>query len=561
MVKIDIKKIYNEYMKYTGNAEKKALNSRIIENNRWYKQQYTEFNNGKEKNPNKPESKSGYIFSAICTKHADAMDNYPDINIFAREPNDVEEAKKLTAIIPCVMDISKFKEVYASAWWYKLKNGTACYGIFWNSKLNGGLGDIEIKQVDLLNLAWQPGISDIQDSKYLFYSYFMDKEKFSETFGKDKLPHTADILSVDTYDNKSQEEYLENVLVVDCYYKKDNSVHLVKFSGETVLEQTEGEEKYPSGLYEHGFYPFVFDVMYPNVDSPAGFGVIDVVKNPQAYIDKMDELIADNCAIIGKTRYFIKDGGGVNETEFADLSKPFVHVTGSLDERSILQIQGGALPESVNNWRKEKINELKEVIGNRDFQQGGTSNGVTAASAITVLQQSGDKLSRDMISSSYSSYKRIINICIELIRQFYDIERHFRIIGNDGTDEYTTYNNSNIKAEVSGDIENGQYFRLPEFDISLAVQKSNPITREQQNQTIMQLWSAGFFNPQLLDYSILALNCMQFEGKDELIKLLKELNDKKMQGQQVNAGGNPQAHGDLVAIPIGDERGNTNGIY
>ncbi len=565
MKNIDIKKINGEYAKYSENAEKKALNFRIIENNRWFKQQYTDFNNGKEKNPNKPECKSGYIFSAICTKHADAMDNYPDINIYAREPNDVSEAEKLTSIIPCVLDICKFKEVYSSCWWYKLKNGTSCYGVFWNNTLNGGLGDIEIKQIDLLNLSWQPGISDIQDSKYLFYSYFMDKEKFADTYGKDKLPQSADILSVDTYDGKSRDEYLESVLVVDAYYKKNNAVHLIKFSGENILEQTEGDERYPKGLYEHGLYPFVFDVMYPNIDSPAGFGVIDVVKNPQAYIDKMDELIADNCAIIGKTRYFIKDSGGVNEDEFADLSKNFVHVEGPLDERNILQITGNALPESVNNWRKDKINELKEVIGNRDFQQGGTSNGVTAASAITVLQQSGDKLSRDMIASSYNAYKRIVNICVELIRQFYDIERHFRIIGNDGDYEYTTYNNANIKAVILGDAQNEQYFRLPEFDISLVVQKSNPITKEQQNQTIMQLWGAGFFNPQLIDYSILALNCMQFEGREELVKSLQELKQQnmqmqqQMQSQQLSNQGNTQS--DLVAIPIGEEGGSSNGIF
>lgn len=552
---INIKKIRNEYAKYNDNADKKTLNQRIIENNRWYKQQYTEFNNGKSKDANKPESKSGYIFSAICTKHADAMDNYPDINIFAREPDDVGEAEKLTSIIPCELDLCKFKEVYSSAWWYKLKNGTACYGVFWNSSLHGGLGDIEIKQIDLLNLSWQPGITDIQDSKYLFYSYFMDKEKFADAYGKDKLPLASDILSVDTYDSKSQEEYMDSVLVVDAYYKKNKAVHLVKFSGEKILEKTEGDERYPRGLYEHGLYPFVFDVMYPNIDSPAGFGVIDVVKNTQASIDKLDELIAENCAIAGRTRYFIKEGGGVNEKEFADLNKPLVHVEGTLDERHIMQIKTDALPAAVNNWRMNKIEELKEVIGNRDFQQGGTASGVTSGSAITILQQSGDKLSRDVIASSYCSYKRIVNMMIELIRQFFDIERHFRITGNDGKDEYMSYDNSHIKAVDLGYGAQEQYLRLPEFDISLVVQKSNPITKEQQNQTIMQLWSAGFFNPQLLDYSILALKCMQFEGKDDIVASLQELKQKNEMQQQQRAGGNTQTGSDLVAIPLDNAGG------
>ena len=39
-----------------------------------------------------------------------------------------------------------------------------------------------------------------------------------------------------------------------------------------------------------------------------------------------------------------------------------------------------------------KIEELKETSGNRDFSQGSTASGVTAASAIAALQEAGSKL-------------------------------------------------------------------------------------------------------------------------------------------------------------------------
>lgn len=449
--KIQADKLLAAYNKYRNDAEKKALNARIIENNRWYKQQYTEYENHEEKTrpAGSPSYKSGYIFSAIAGKHADAMDNYPDVNVLPREENDVDTARQLTEILPCVLELCEFKRTYSQNWWYKLKNGTACYGVFWNSDLNGGLGDIEIKKIDLLNLCWQPGISDIQDSKYVFYSYFMDRDAFTETYGKDKLPKAEDIYDVDSYHDKSYTLAEDSVLVVDGYYKKGGVVHLVKFTGDTVLEQTEDAD----GLYAHGKYPFVLDVMYPNEDSPAGFGVIDVVKNPQAYIDKLDALLAENSMIVGKTRYFIRDNGGVNEDEFADLENPFVHVAGSLDERNIMQIQGQPLPGQIRELREAKINELKEVVGNRDFQQGGTSGGVTAASAITVLQQAGDKLSRDLINESYMAYKRIVELCIELMRQFYDVERSFRILGDGGEQRFVKFDNAGLQEQVMGNAE------------------------------------------------------------------------------------------------------------
>ena len=551
MKKQNFNAIIGAYVRYSQDGEKKALNARIIENNRWYKQQYTEFTGGEDakKRGRQPMARSGYIFSAIAGKHADAMDNYPDINVLPREAADVETAQQLTDILPCVLELCDFKRVYSQNWWYKLKNGTACYGVFWDSSLNGGLGDIEIKKIDLLNLSWQPGVSDLQDSKYVFYSYYLDRDAFVKKYGKEKLPLADDISSVDSYGGVSQELLEHSVLVVDGYYKTSGAVQLVKFTGNTVLEYTEGREGYENGLYEHGKYPFVLDVMYPNEDSPAGFGVIDVVKNPQAYIDKLDALIAENSLIVGKTRYFIRDNGGVNEDEFADLDNPFVHVEGSLDERNIQQIQGKALPSQIADIREAKINELKEVIGNRDFQQGGTSGGVTAASAITVLQQAGDKLSRDLIGESYMAYKRIVELCIELIRQFYDVERSFRILGEHGEQQFVQFNNAGLQEQPMGTVGNMlqkdmavpeqtpamQYLRRPEFDVSLSVQKSNPFTKEQQNQTILQLWGAGFFNPQAIELSTIALELMQFEGKDELVEQLRQFGQMQAQLQQLQA--------------------------
>lgn len=543
--KKDIATIREAYRKYAFAGEKAALDERIIENERWYKQQYEQYSSSEDrkKGDSQPKSRSGYIFSAIANKHADAMDNYPDINILPREAGDQAEAKRLTDILPCVLELCDFKDVYAQNWWYKLKNGTAVYGVFWNSGLQNGLGDIEIKKIDLLNLAWQPGITDIQDSKYVFYSYYMDKDEFVKRYGKKKLTQAGDGYELKTYGNKNLDRMEQSVLVVDCYYKDDGAIYLTKFSGEHVLEQSGGP------LYDHGLYPFVFDVMYPNEDTPAGFGVIDVTKGTQAYIDKLDALLAENSMIAGKTRYYIKDNCGVNEDEFRNLDNVFVHVAGTLDERNILQIEGKPLPAQVTNQREQKINELKEVIGNRDFQQGGTSGGVTAASAITVLQQAGDKLSRDLIGASYRAYKRIVSMCIELIRQFYDLERSFRITGERGEDMFISYNNSGLQLQA---------LRRPEFDVSLSVQKSNPFTKELQNQTIMQLWGAGMFNPQAIDLSLIALEFMQFEGKDEMCAKLAELSQTQKQMQQAQqmqaaiqqtAAQAGPAEQNLVAIP------------
>lgn len=98
-----------------------------------------------------------------------------------------------------------------------------------------------------------------------------------------------------------------------------------------------------------------------------------------------------------------------------------------MDDNAVRPIQAAAIPSHIIEHRQNKIEELKEVIGNRDFSQGGTTGNITAYKSISALQEAGSKLSRDTLKSPYRSFKDVVNLCVELIREFYDEERSFRI--------------------------------------------------------------------------------------------------------------------------------------
>ncbi len=501
---------------------KQAFDRRIIENNRWYKSRYMS-------NPDDviPEPTTPYLFNVIANKHADAMDNYPEPNILERSENDGAVAEKLTKIIPMQLDICDFKRTYSRAWWYKLKNGASCYGVFYNPKSE----NIDIKRIDLLNLFWEPGIIDIQDSKFVFLTALIDNDELKEAY-----PHMADrftggssmeILSYDDMQNTTQRDILrDKSLIVDCYYKKvrdgRQTVELIKFYDGAILEAS--EDMGDSGLYDHGMYPFVLDVLYPDEDSPVGFGFVDLVKNPQLYIDKLDSLISRNALISGKTRFMIKDNGGLNEYELTDLSKDIIHVAGSVGDENIRELQAKPMHAFIIQHRQNKIDEMKEIAGNRDFQQGDTHGGVTAYSAIIALQQAGEKLARDMLVTGYDAYKDVVYFCIELMRQFYDEPRSYRIDGDDGRSEYVTFQNS--------ELANG--YHRAEFDIAVSAEKNNPYSRITQNQTLTELWQMGIFDPSRTDAAIVLLEAMHLDGKEKLIEGLRALKQQYEKNQNLN---------------------------
>ena len=510
----------------------KNLEQRIIENEQWYKLRHWDSLQTTSKSEIKPAS--AWVFNSIANKHAVAMDNFPTPNILPREAADKQEAKMLSSIIPVILDQTDFEGAYDEAWTDKLKGGTGVYKVVWDqSKLNG-LGDISIQAVDLLNLFWEPGITDIQMSRNFFHVELRDNDLLEAEYPQLK-GNTGDSSTVSKYNYDDTVDTQNKSAVIDWYYKRRingrNVLHYCKFVGETLLFASENEAQYAeTGWYAHGLYPFVFDPMYRVKGSPCGFGFIDIGKSPQEYIDRGNQAIMENMLANAKPRFFIRSDGAVNEEEFADTNKVMVHVDGNLGQDSIAPIYGKPLNEIYVKAVNDKIDELKETTGNRDVSNGGTTGGVTAASGMAAMMEAGAKLDRDGSKAAYRAFRKIIHMVIENIRQFYDAPRAFRIIGDNGAQEFVNYSNAGIAPQYQGmDIGVDMGYRLPQFDIEISAQKASPYSKMAQNELALQFFGAGFFNPQLADQALATLEMMDFERKDFIMQRIAQ---NAMQYQQ-----------------------------
>lgn len=509
-------------------SDRANLQQRIIDNEEWWKLRHWESMRKKQSNASPFDPASAWLWNVIASKHADAMDAYPEPNILPRMPDDKEEAKKLTSVLPVILEHNEFENVYSDVQWYKLKQGTGVYGVFWDSSMNNGLGDIRLTKIDLLSLFWEGGIEDIQESANVFYESIINNDELEAIYPqlKDKLNSTAqkEAGSYRYDDNVSLEG---KSAVIDWYYHKHDGarkvLHYAKFVGEELLFATENEpEAYPNGWYDHGMYPFVFDNMYDVEGTPCGYGCIDIGKSAQEQIDLINESIVRNALLASKPRYFIRGDGSVNEEEFADWSKDFVHTNGNLAQDAIRLIEVQHLNGNYLSLLEMKQQEMKETTGNRDASNGGTQSGVTAASAIAAMQEASGKLSRDSTRGAYRAYRKIIDLCIELIRQFYDKPRFFRITGDMGAMEFAKFDNSGMIPQYQGDIYGMDMgFRKPVFDISVTAQKQNPYTKLTQNELALQFFNLGFFSPQMTDMALSCLDMMDFNGKDEVMQKIQ----------------------------------------
>lgn len=511
---------------------KQSLERRIISNEKWWKmrhwQEMKKDNNTPATNIHDPEPASGWLFNSIIGKHADFMDAYPEPNILPRSSEDQKEAAKLSSIVPVVLEQNDFEETYSDTCYYKIKQGTGVYGVFWDSSKLNGLGDISVKQIDILNLYWEPGIKDIQKSKNLFITEAIDNETLEELYPQTKGRLGSSAIDAPKYEYDDNVDFTEKSLVVDWYYHKimngKRTLQFCKFVNDIVLYASENDyEAAEKGWYEHGEYPVVFDCLFPEEGTCYGFGYIDACKESQKYIDILNQAILKNAVMGATPRYLKRNDGGINEEEFADWTKPIVHVDGSIDDSNMRPIETKSLDGAYINVLTSKIEELKEVTGNRDVNNGGTTGGVTAASAIAAMQEASGRTSRDASKSAYRAYAKIIYLIIELIRQFYELPRQFRIVGNDGMEEYVSYSNQGLQMQPQGnDFGMDMGMRKPVFDVKVSAQKQNPYSKLSQNELAIQLYGLGVFNPQAADQSLAMVQMMDFDDKNKVVRTIQQ---------------------------------------
>ena len=508
-------------------AGKSSVNKRIVSAQQWWKLKNWEqikLERGTQGATEDP-SNTGWLWNCIVGKHADMIDCYPEPIILPRMQDDKEEARKLSKIIPVVLEMNDFEETYNGVMWQKMQEGTGAYGVFWDqSKLNG-LGDIDIEKVNVLNLYWEPGINDIQKSKNLFYVSYEDQADLIEQYPELQGKLQTSKLFIEKYKTDDSVDMTNKATVIDWYYKKRvggrTVLHYCKYVSEFCIYSSE-EADLENGYYEDGNYPFVMDGLFPVEGSPAAYGYIDVASDSQTDIDTISQAMVLNAAMRATPRYFEQQGVGINEKEFMNWRKMIVHTSGPFDQNRLRPVEVGAIGAEAFNMLQQKIDEIKFITGNTDVNNGGVPAGVTAASAIAALKEDSGRSSKDSTKASYRAYKKVVLMVIERIRQFYDIPRQFRILGQYGQQEFTEYSNVNLKMQTIQNLPDQEpAMRLPVFDIDVRAQRENAYTKMSQNELMLQFYGMGLFLPQNADQALMLIERMDFRGKDELAQAIR----------------------------------------
>lgn len=538
---------------------KARLEAKIINNEEWWKlRQWNSFRGTEiEFTP-----ATAWLWKMIQSRYSDVMDSYPTCNFRARQQDDKLEAKKLSSIVPIILEQNRYEETYSDIAWYMLKQGGCVQGIFWDKSKHNGLGDIAIKKIDFLNIFWEPGVTNIQESTNVFTVELVNNNVLEQMYPQTKGKLGGEKITVAKYLYDDHIDTTNKSVVVDwyyhTYYNGRKTLQYCKFVDDIVLYATENETEVPTrqemdpetgmpiiiptgeamairGLYDHAMYPFVVQDLYPIEGSLCGYGLTDIGRDTQLQIDILNKAVTDNAAVTSTPRYFTRDDGSINEDEFMDIHKRLIHVKGNLSDDYLRPVDAVPLNGNCVTELQNKIEELKFITSNQDVTNGATPSGITAASAIAALQEAAGKDSRSTNQAFHRAFRDVCYQIVELIRQFYDMPRTFRIM-SDSIEQFVTFDNQGLVAQpqMLNGVQTG--LRLPEFDIEVTSEKASPYKKIEQNELALNFYQQGFFNPQMADQALACLEMMDFPHKDDTILKIQQngtLQQMLLQYQQM----------------------------
>ena len=507
-------------------SAKNPIDKRIIHAQEWWRQRnWKEIDRERGTKGTQPrKSATAWLKTSIIGKHSDYMEAYPEPIFLARNQEDEAEAQHLSEIVPVILKKIDFEETYSKVGWQKNIEGTGIYGITWDGQADNGMGEISIRRINALNIFATPGIEDIQDADNVFCTRMEDNAKLLAMYPQLEGRLGRDAVTTSEYEPLEHKDKEDKTIVVDWYYKKHVNgrevVHYCQYVNDVVLYSSENERP-DRGHYDHGLYPFVFDTLLPDAECVYGQGLVDEAKDTQMDIDTINQAAVTNAICNATPRYFMRQDGGINPEQFLDWSIPLIDCNASLGNDTLQKVDVPQMDANTLNFYTSKVEELKTITGNTDVVNGDVPSGVTSGVAIAALREDSGRQSKDANRASYRAMKKLYLMVVELMRQFYTMDRQFRIVGEDGMVSYLHYQNTGLQLQTQM-TPYGVSYRMPYFDVDVHVQRENAYTRMALNDLATQFYNMGLFNPMQAPQALSMLQMMEFTGKEKMVRLVQQ---------------------------------------
>lgn len=452
---------------------------------------------------------------------ADQMDNMPDAQLSAERAELIPVVDDMNDAVRYIFAHNRYEEIHRARVEDFVGVGTAITQICWDQTMDGGKGNIALIRWPVEAFLWDPLYENIQDARACikvswhplswYAAHYPDKAQYiqNESGSHENVGMTDAQMA-----KYGQDEEL--AMLMEYWYRRFDantnkySINVAYFAGGALLEHAED-------VFAHGMYPFVLDVFARIEGSPVGIGQVDEMAPTMRYINRYMSYIDMNLRMSSKGRLLLRRGSNIDKDALADWSRDVIEGD-RVNPEDVHWLQNQPFTGMVVQQLMQLQSDIKQDSGQNQMTRGETAGGITAASAISALQEAGGKITRLRTSVLNQGYARIVEQVMWLMHQFYDANRRLMISGR--------------VTEVDASPEHlfgaaGKEYPAPPYSVQVQVSRRNPLRIQAQNDLFLQAYSMSAQSGANFPLTTL-FQLLNVDGKDKIMPVLME-NDKTTQ--------------------------------
>jgi hypothetical protein len=322
-------------------------------------------------------------------------------------------------------------------------------------------------------------VTDIEDQPYIIHAQVKTNAWVEHNFH----------IKTDSHKLESVDEAMLNVMGINRNDKKNDQTIVLEIwvkpnyladlpnGGMFLIAANQVVQGFDSWPYEHSEYPI------SKLDSVATgkFYTSSIVED---LIPLQQELNRSRSQLIeSKNRMskpqLVAEEGAVNPKRITTEPGQVIEYKIGFQPPQPLALQN--LPSYVTEEINRLYSDISDISGQHEVSNGSTPPGVTAATAISFLQEQDESLIANHFDSIEELVQKVARQSLCYVKMFWDEERTVKIVGLDGTFDVQTFRNSDLKDNT---------------DIRVEAGSSLPTSRAAKQAFIMDLMKMGFIKPE-----------------------------------------------------------------
>lgn len=350
---------------------------------------------------------------------------------------------------------------------------------------------------------------NLQKQPYVIHGFLMALEQAKARY-KSFLPENfapargaaAQLIDATHIGIRSGNDQLKDQVLVLEVYVKPGTTNLLPKGGLALMIGDQLVAVSKDGLpYQHGMYPFG---MLTGIET-GGFYRKSVVESLTPLQDELNRTIAQlikykNMVIRPQMMY---DEGSVDPTRITSKAGQWIPIRLGMKRPEPIQLP--PLPQAVADLLSRLREIMDDISGQHQVSRAQTPGANTAASALSLMQETDDNFLAPTFDSIELCLKHVGKMVLSNAQQFWDEPRYIKIVGEDSSVDAQILKGSDLKGGTDVRVETGSGL---------------PMSKSARIAVLTDWMKQGFISPEM------GMKALDLGMLDSLYKLLRVDEDQ-----------------------------------